>query len=258
MRTITPRLLGESADPSEARPPAVSGAEAVGAVLMLITDGVSEPQAPPGAPPLFARIELALQAVPAGSILLQLRNKEVGGRELLTLAQRLRALTARTGALLFVNDRLDVALAAGADGVHVPQSGLPVTAARRAIDQVRPGLRISAATHSISEARMAAHGGADLVTFGPIWPTPSKPQGVVLPPGQSPVVPQGIEALQAVVRAVPVPVFALGGVHDPERAAACAQAGARIACLSAGLGSADPAAVVRALVAALRPATTRR
>jgi thiamine-phosphate pyrophosphorylase len=246
MRTITPRLLGEAAEP-EPKPSRLS------ARLMLITDGVSEPHGGPGAAPLFARIEAALAAAPPGAVVLQLRNKGLGGRELWRLAERLRELTARKGALLLVNDRLDVARIVGADGVHLPSSGLPVGAARRVAGEA---LLISAATHSLSEARMAALGGADLVTYGPIWPTPSKPElpAAALAPGQGVVRPRGLAALGETVRAVPVPVFALGGVDGPERAAACAAVGARVACLRAGLSGPDAAdceAAARALLGAL-------
>lgn len=241
MRTITPRLLGEAAEPQPPR---------LGARLMLITDGVSEPAGVTGAPPLLVRIEAALAAAPPGAVVLQLRNKDkaLGGRELLRLAGRLRELTAQNGAALLINDRLDVARIVGADGVHLPSSGLPVGAARRVAGEA---LLISAATHSLSEARMAALGGADLVTYGPIWPTPSKP---ALEAGQGGVTPRGPAALGEAVRAVPVPVFALGGVDGPERVAACAAVGARIACLRAGLSDADCGAAVRGLLAALSSA----
>ncbi|MFO0579549.1 MAG: thiamine phosphate synthase [Polyangia bacterium] len=241
MRTITPRLLGEAAEP---KPPRLA------ARLMLITDGVSEPAGAPGAPPLLQRIEAALAAAPPGAVVLQLRNKDkaLGGRDLLRLAERLRERTASHGALLLVNDRLDVARIVGADGVHLPSSGLPVGAARRVAGEA---LLISAATHSLSEARMAALGGADLVTFGPIWPTPSKPLLPKQSLKQGGVTPRGPEALGETVHAVPVPVFALGGIDGPARAAACAAVGARVACLRAGLSDADCGAAVRGLLAAL-------
>lgn len=243
-RTIKPQLLVGSAreidpEPAEKRP---ESAQRVRFSLMLITDGVGEPAGAAGAPSIEERIVCALAAAAPGSVALQLRNRRASGRELAVLAQRLRALTARHGAALFINDRLDVARAVGADGVHLPASGLPVNAARRAAGEV---LRISAAAHSIPEARMAALGGADLVTFGPVWPTPSKPEGAVLAPGQPSVRPCGVGLLAAAVRSLPVPVFALGGIDGRERAAECAAVGARAACMRGVLGAADPERAVR-------------
>lgn len=243
-RTIRPQLLVGSAHEIEPEPDEerIRNADRVRFSLMLITDGVGDPVGEAGAPPLDERIARALAAAPPGSVALQLRNRRVGGRDLAVLAQRLRELTARYGAALFVNDRLDVARAVGADGVHLPSSGLPVNAARRAAGEA---LRISAAAHSIPEARMATLGGADLVTFGPVWPTPSKPKGAVLAPGQQPVRPGGVGLLAAAVRLLPVPVFALGGIDGPVRAAECAAVGARVACLRGVLGAADPGRAVR-------------
>lgn len=248
-RTIRPQLIIGTA-PAIDPPSDEERARSAGRVrfsLMLITDGVGEPAGAAGAPPLDERIARALAAAPPGSVALQLRNRRAGGRELAILAQRLRALTTRYGAALFVNDRLDVARAVGADGVHLPSSGLPVNAARRAAGEA---LRISAAAHSIPEARMAALGGADLVTFGPVWPTPSKPEEAVLAPGQQRVRPCGVGLLAAAVRSLPVPVFALGGIDGPERAAECAAVGARAACLRGVLGAADPGRAVRDFLAA--------
>lgn len=249
-RTIRPQLLVGAAheidpEPSEER---LRSAGRVRFSLMLITDGVGEPAGEAGAPPLDERIAQALASAPPGSVALQLRNRRASGRELTALALRLRELTARCGAELFINDRLDVARAVGADGVHLPSSGLPVNAARRAAGEV---LRISAAAHSIPEARMAALGGADLVTFGPVWPTPSKPEGAGLAKGQQPVRPCGVGLLAAAVRSLPVPVFALGGIDGPGRAAECAAVGARVACLRGVLGAADPGRAVRVFLDAV-------
>mgnify|MGYP002383202017 FL=1 len=94
---------------------------------------------------------------------------------------------------------------------------------------------------------MAVESGAELVTFGPIWPTPSKGQGPLLP-GQGRVQPVGVAALAQVAAALPVPVFALGGIDDAERAALCVAAGARLACIRFVLSASDPAAAVRSLL----------
>lgn len=244
LRVLTPRLsIGEPpAGARPERPPGARERERVPFRLCIITDGQGD------APRLLAILGAALPAAAPGAVAVQLRERALSGTALYTLAEQLRALTAACGAALLINDRLDVALAAGADGVHLPTHGLPVGAARRAMVAVGARLLVSAACHSLPEAQMAVTGGADLITFGPVWPTPSKPAGP-LRPGQSRVHPVGVEELGRLTAAVPVPVFALGGIDDQARAAACGQVGARLACIRAVLSAADPAAAIRALLA---------
>lgn len=209
--------------------------------LYLITDGKTYPE---------ERLERALLGVPAGSIAVQLRNRTLGGAALLRLAERLRVMTRLFSAPFFVNDRLDIALAAGADGVHLPGHGLSPLEVRSLVGD---RLRVFAATHSISEAQERVAQGADFVTFGPIWPTPSKPDDPSVPI-DSRVAPVGTEALAQAVRALPVPVFALGGIDTADRAAECAAVGARVACLRAILGDDDPEAAAAEFLDAVRRA----
>jgi thiamine-phosphate pyrophosphorylase len=206
--------------------------------LLLITDGKTYPE---------QRLEQALSAVPGGSIAVQLRNRALEGAALLRIALRLRSITSLFSAPLFVNDRLDVALAAGADGVHLPGHGLQPRAVR-ALSGDR--LIISAAAHSLAQAQKLAQSGADCLTFGPIWPTPSKPDEPSIPVADR-VSPVGTEALAAVTAALPIPIYALGGIATPERAAACAVVGSRVACLRAVLGDDDAAAAAMAFLDAV-------
>ena len=150
----------------------------------------------------------------------------------------MREVTRAAGAPLFVNDRIDLALATGADGVHLPARGLPARPARRAAGAQ---LMIGASCHSLDEANMQVRGGADFVTFGPVWPTPSKAAFGA---------PLGPERLAEAVIALSVPVFALGGV-DVARAREAVALGARVACIGAALGAPDPAAGARALASAV-------
>lgn len=203
--------------------------------LYLITDEAMAAEAPAA---LCARIAAALAGLPAGAAAVQLRGKTLDGRRLLERALALRQVTRAHGAALLVNDRLDVALAAGADGVHLPGAGLPVAQARR----LAPGLMLGASTHRLDEARAAAEDGADFVTFGPVYATPSK-AGL----GE----PVGVEALARAVAAVPIPVFALGGI-DQERAPACVAAGARLAVIRAVLAAPSPGDAATRLHATLR------
>ena len=163
----------------------------------------------------------------AGLRAVQLREKDLAVRDLLTLALDLRAATRRHGARLLVNDRADVALAAEADGVQRTHDSLPVAAMR----SVGPRLLIGASVHSLDEGRAAEAAGADFLVFGPIYDTPAKrPYGP----------PQGLEALRRVTAAVTRPVLAIGGI-TPARVREVLAAGA------AGVG------VISAILAAKRP-----
>ncbi len=196
----------------------------VGFRIYLISDG-AEP----------ARVDAALASLPAGAAAVQLRARGLDGRALHERALRLREAIAGRAPLL-VNDRVDVALAAGADGAHLPARGLPSKVARR----IAADLILGASTHSLPEARMAAAGGADFVTFGPVWRTRSHPGAR----------PAGVAALAEVAAALAIPVFALGGV-DPARAREALAAGARVATLGNLLGADDVPAAARAFAAAL-------
>jgi thiamine-phosphate pyrophosphorylase len=141
------------------------------------------------------------KALDGGIRAVQLREKDLNTRELLSLAYEVRELTKRFGARLFVNDRVDIALAAGADGVHLGETGMPVRAARKASDG---GLIIGVSTHGIDEARKAQEDGADFITLGPVYETPSKMRY-----GK----PIGIHVLRGASGALSLPVYAIGGIR---------------------------------------------
>ena len=192
------------------------------------------------APDLTARVTAALAGAPPGSVAVHLREKDLGGGALLALARSLGAACRASGALLLVNDRLDVALAAGADGVHLPAAGVPQAEARRLLG---PGRLVGVSCHSAEDVARARDGGADYATFSPIWDTPSKR-------GFGP--PVGLAALAAAAR-LGLPLVALGGV-EPERAPEAFAAGAAgVAVIRAWLAAPDPAAAVAALLAARAP-----
>jgi thiamine-phosphate pyrophosphorylase len=176
----------------------------------------------------------ALAGLPPGTAAVHLREKDLGGRELLRLARTLRAATAAAGQLLLVNDRLDVALAAGADGVHLPSAGVPAADARRLLG---PRL-VGVSCHSLEDVRRARDAGADYATFGPIFDTPSK---------RAFGPPRGLAAL-AEAAELGLPLVALGGI-DAAGARAARAAGARaVAAIRAWLAAPDPAAAVAALL----------
>jgi thiamine-phosphate pyrophosphorylase len=182
--------------------------------------------------------ELAGAVLRGGADLLQLRHKELARGRLLELAQRLRELTAGTGTLLVVNDHLDIALLVEADGVHLGDDDLSVAEARRLGG---PDFLVGASAATPDAARAAVTAGADYLGAGPAFATPIKPAKPVIGPA-------GVAALQA---AVPVPVFAIGGV-EPGNVAALVAAGIRRACMIRALAeAADPEAVAREVRAAL-------
>jgi len=180
--------------------------------------------------------DVVAAALDAGLPAVQLRDKDLPGRLLLALAERLRALTTRTGALLFVNDRVDVAIAAGADGVHLGGGSMPVDVVRGLLP---PGALVGVSTHA---AREVAATQADFAFFGPVYDTPSKA-------GFGPV--QGVPRLREAVATARVPVLAIGGVTAANAPALRAAGVAGIAVIRAVLSAEDPAAATRALLRVL-------
>ncbi len=169
--------------------------------------------------------EAVEEALRAGVKALQLREKDLTVRELLQMSYKLRELTSAFGARLFINDRVDVAMAVQADGVHLGGASMPVSAVRRIVGN---GLMIGVSTHHIKEAATAEAEGADFITFGPVYDTPSKRQ-------YGP--PQGIERLREVTSKIRIPVFAIGGIKK-DKVSEVLDAGAHgVALISAILGS---------------------
>ena len=157
------------------------------------------------------------QATKAGVDWIQLREKDLSGRELASLVQE-AILRAESGAAVLVNDRLDVSCATGASGVHLGEHSLPVDEARRLVSLrcPRENFIVGVSTHSFEAAMQAEQAGADYVIFGPIYATPSK-AGF----GE----PQGVQRLQEVCQRLRIPVLAIGGI-TLENAVNCMAAGA--------------------------------
>ena len=182
------------------------------------------------------------ECLAAGLPAVQVREKDLSAADLVALCRRLRGPTRARGALLIVNDRVDVALAAEADGVQRTGASLPIDAIR-AIAGAR--LLIGASAHSLEGAVEAESRGADWVVFGPIYDTPSK---------RAYGAPQGLDALAKVTGRLRVPVVAIGGI-TPARVSAVRASGAfGVAAIAAILDAASPADATRRFLEALAAA----
>jgi thiamine-phosphate pyrophosphorylase len=165
------------------------------------------------------------QVLAAGVKIVQLREKDLPDRELYELGLEFRRRTEAAGSLLIIDDRVDIALAAGADGVHLGQTDLPVAAARR----IGPELVIGASTHSLEEVLAAQEAGAGYVNIGPIFPTATKPNAVVL----------GVEAIPRLTAHLTIPWSTMGGISSGNIAQVVALGARHPAVMSAVTAAAD-------------------
>jgi len=194
-------------------------------------------------------VELLDAAVAGGCRLVQLREKEWPSGRLLPMAERLRDRCRAAGATFVVNDRLDLALALGADGVHLGQDDLPPAAARPLL---RPGMILGLSTHSLEQARAAQAAGADYVAVGSMFPTGTKPDFQLVGP----------ELIGKLRGEISVPLIGIGGItHD--NVAQVIHAGADgVAVISAVCAAPDPEAATRRFLGAIESArnltTTQR
>jgi thiamine-phosphate pyrophosphorylase len=186
-------------------------------------------------------IEAVEDALSGGIKGVQLREKDLEGRELFELAFRLRELTRRYCAKLIINDRLDIALGVDADGVHLGQNAFPPREARRLLGGE---ILIGVSTHSLEEALEAEREGADFITIGPIYTTPSKARyGEPIGPGP----------LKEAGRALRIPVFAIGGMKKDRLKEVLASGAFGVAVISAILSSEDIRKNAEELARELKP-----
>jgi len=186
--------------------------------------------------------EVIAGALAGGARAFQLREKDLPAQELCRLAERLLAQTRPAGVLLLINDRLDVALGVGADGVHLTRRSLPPSAVRPLL---RPGMCLGVSCHSLEDAREAASGGADFILLGPIFATPSKAP-------YSP--PAGPALIRRIRPAVACPVLGIGGITAANAGEVLAAGADGVAVISAVMGAPDVAGATAALLAAVRRA----
>jgi len=186
-------------------------------------------------------LSVVQSALDAGAPAIQLRAKKARSRDTLELGRRLRELTKAANALLLVNDRFDVALAVGGDGVHLGPDDVPVSAIRRIAPE---RFLIGASTDQPTEAQRLVSEGANYIGCGTIYPTSSK-----LDAGQT----IGLAGLQAVVDAVDVPVLGIGGIDaEGAREIATHTTAAGIAAIGSIMDADDPGSQVSALLGAFR------
>ncbi|MDN5311449.1 MAG: thiamine-phosphate pyrophosphorylase [Thermoanaerobacteraceae bacterium] len=144
-------------------------------------------------------IDAVEQAVRGGITIIQLREKEISSREFYELALRVKKVTRRKNIPLIINDRVDIALAVDADGVHIGQEDLPAEVVRRLIG---PGKILGVSAGTVEEAIKAQKDGADYLGVGAAYPTPTKPESCAI----------GIEGIKKIKEAIDIPVVAIGGI----------------------------------------------
>ncbi len=180
-------------------------------------------------------VEVVRAAIRGGATVVQLREKKAPTRQLIQLGQALHAITQRAGIPLIVNDRLDVALAIDAEGVHIGPDDMPLSLARCLIG---PDRIVGVSAGTVEEALQAERDGADYLGVGDVYGTSSKPDADA---------PIGVEGIAAIACSVAIPLVGIGGV-TPNNAAAVIAAGADgVAVISAVIGAVDPEAAARQL-----------
>lgn len=172
------------------------------------------------------------QAIAGGATLVQLREKNLSTADFLDLARQLKHITALHNVPLIINDRLDIALAADADGLHVGKEDLPVALARRLLG---PGKILGATAANVADAMAAEQAGADYIGSGAVYPTSTKPGKPVLP----------LTVLAQIKQAVQIPVVAIGGITPANAAPVLAAGVDGVAIVSAIMASADPFAAAQ-------------
>jgi thiamine-phosphate diphosphorylase len=186
--------------------------------------------------PKHDHISIAMSAIKGGASVIQLRDKNATTRQLLEWAFKLREMTSGTKTLLIINDRVDVALACCADGIHVGDEDMPVALARKLVGE---NMLIGKSVDNVEQAVEAEMEGADYVSIGAIFPTSTKPDAAQA---------VGLDMLRAVKASVKIPVVAIGGINH-ENAQQVISAGAdAIAVISAVVGSDEPVKAVEELV----------
>ena len=196
--------------------------------------------------PGLDHVGIARAALEGGADMIQLRDKTGDLRALLPQARAIQALCRSYGAVFIVNDRVDLALAAVADGAHVGQEDLPATDARRLLG---PGKILGVSTHDVEQALAARDAGADYIGYGPMFSTGTKDTGYT---------PRGPAALREIRRAVTLPILAIGGITLENVATVIAAGATAPAVISGVVASPDISAAAAAFCRQVAAATAGR
>ncbi len=181
--------------------------------------------------------DIARQAITAGIRVIQLREKNMSGKELYKEAVSLRGITLKHGATLIINDYVDIALSVNADGVHLGQEDMPIAEARKVLGGNKI---IGMSTHSLKQAIDAQRAGADYIGFGPVFRTTTKDAGN----------PKGTMALMKIKGHIKIPVVAIGGITI-ENASQILSSGSDAVAVASGILSGDIKTNVKKLLAAI-------
>ncbi len=180
--------------------------------------------------------DVAQAALAGGARIIQFRDKEISDEEFTVVARRIQQLTHKHNALLIINDRVEIALAIGADGVHVGRHDLAFAEVKRV---ARPGMILGVSATNYAEAIALANSGADYLGVGPIFPTPSKADATP---------PIGLDELARICRDVPIPIVAIGGITESSLHGIIDAGAAGAAVISAVCSAPDITAATAALL----------
>ena len=183
--------------------------------------------------------EAVAQAVKGGASFVQLREKDLSTRDLFALARDIKEVVKSSNGRLLINDRIDIALALQLDGVHLGQNGFPAKEARAILPK---NMLLGVSTHSLAEAIEAESHGADFITLGPIYPTPSKTKYGL---------PIGLDILSQTLEKIRIPVYAIGGIQLDNLNDVINVGGKRVAVISAIIASSDVYTATRKILATL-------
>lgn len=184
-------------------------------------------------------VALAETFLDSGARIMQLRLKDAPGRDFLAAARAIAGLCRNRGAILIVNDRVDIAILAGAHGVHLGQEDLPLEAARQIAGR---DLLVGISTHTVEQARAAENRGADYIGFGPMYPGGLKNIAAGM----------GLDNLRAIRAAVRIPIVAIGGITEARVAETLAAGADAVAIITDVVNAPDIGAKVRSILALAR------
>jgi thiamine-phosphate pyrophosphorylase len=184
----------------------------------------------------FSHIELAELAIAGGADTVQFRQKTGETIQMIRIAEQIQALCKRAGVAFIINDRVDVAIAAHADGVHLGQEDFPIPLARKLLGE---GAIIGGSAKNVEEARKCFLEGADYIGFGPVYPTSSKEDAGAA---------SGLDLLRQVVEKIPLPIIAIGGINKENTLSVRETGVYGIAVISAVCCEKDPEEATRCLL----------